>query len=79
MHRQQFDGDHLGTELTNPDMVALAAAFGMAGYRAESPDEFQRTLSAAIDAREPALIDVPLGVLPDPWDVLRKQWANQGR
>jgi acetolactate synthase-1/2/3 large subunit len=79
MHRQQFDDDHHGTELTNPDMVALASAFGMAGYRAESPDEFQRALSNAIDAREPALIDVPLGRLPDPWEVLRKQWTNAGR
>jgi acetolactate synthase-1/2/3 large subunit len=73
MHRQQFEGDHLGTELTNPDMLALAAAFGMSGYRAETPDDFQRMLSAAIDAREPALIDVPLGVVPDPWAVIYKR------
>lgn len=79
MHRQQFDDDHHGTELTNPDMVALASAFGMDGHRAESPEDFQRILSAAIDARRPALIDVPLGRLPDPWEVVRKQWANNGR
>ncbi len=76
MHRQQFDGDHHGTELTNPDMVTLAKAFGMAGHRAESPEDFQRILSAAIDAREPALIDVPLGRLPDPWAVIMKPWAG---
>lgn len=76
MHRQQFDGDHHGTELTNPDMVTLAKAFGMAGHRAESPEEFQRTLSAAIDAREPCLIDVPLGRLPDPWAVVMRPYVR---
>ncbi len=74
MHKMQFDGVHLGTELTNPDMLALASAFGMAGYRAESPDELQSLLSAAIDAREPALIDVPLGIMPDPWSIVMRPW-----
>lgn len=67
MHKQQFDGDFHGTTLKNPDMVALAAAYDMAGSRAESPDELRSMLSAAIDAREPALIDVPLDETPDPW------------
>lgn len=74
MHKQQFDGDFLGTTLKNPDMLQLAAAFGMAGHRAESPEQFQSVLSAAIDAREPALIDVPLGELPDPWAVVMRPW-----
>ncbi len=75
MHRQQFDGDHHGTELTNPDMVALAKAFGMDGHRAESPEDFQRILADAIQARKPCLIDVPLGRLPDPWAVVMRPYA----
>ena len=67
MHRQQFEGDHHGTELTNPDMLALAAAYDMDGFRAKSPDDLRSMLSRAIDARKPALIDVPIGVTPDPW------------
>ncbi len=74
MQKQQFDGVHLGTELKNPDMLALAASFGMKGYRAESPDEFQSTLATAIDAHEPALIDVPIGITPDPWRIIMKPW-----
>ncbi|MDG2112976.1 MAG: thiamine pyrophosphate-binding protein [Actinomycetota bacterium] len=70
MHKNQFDGDHYGTELTNPDMVKLAEAFGMAGYRAESPEELGSTLRTAIDAREPALIGVPMGITPDPWPII---------
>ncbi|MGI9597139.1 MAG: thiamine pyrophosphate-dependent enzyme [Acidimicrobiales bacterium] len=76
MQKQQFDGVHLGTELKNPDMLALAASFGMKGYRAESPDEFRSTLATAIDAREPALIDVPLGITPDPWAIVMKPWKG---
>ena len=36
-------------------------------------------LEAAIDARTPALIDVPLGALPDPWSIVRRMWTNSGR
>ncbi len=74
MHHQQFDGVHHGTELTNPDLVALAAAYGISGHRAETPDDLRRTLSAAIDARRPALIDVPLSEVPDPWGIVMKPW-----
>lgn len=74
MHKQQFDGVYLGTELKNPDMLALASAFDMTGYRANSPEEFRAALSTAIDAREPALIDVPLGELPDPWSIMMRPW-----
>lgn len=77
MHRQQFDGDHHGTELMNPDMVALAGAYDMKGYRAESPDELRQHLAAAIDAREPALIDCPLSATPDPWATVMKPWDTQ--
>ncbi|MCP4226926.1 MAG: hypothetical protein GY773_26590 [Actinomycetia bacterium] len=76
MHKQQFDGVHHGTELTNPDMLALAAAYGMKGYRAESPEELTRSLGTAIDAREPALIDVPMGIVPDPWAVAMRPWKG---
>ena len=70
MHKNQFDGDHYGTELTNPDMVKLAEAFGMRGYKAESPEALETTLRTAIEAREPALIGVPMGITPDPWPII---------
>lgn len=76
MHKQQFDGVHHGTELTNPDMLALAAAYGVSGYRADGPEELRSALTAAIDAREPALIDVPMGVTPDPWSVVMRPFRG---
>ncbi|MEL7210131.1 MAG: thiamine pyrophosphate-dependent enzyme, partial [Actinomycetota bacterium] len=74
MHKQQFDGVFHGTTLTNPDFVTLAQAFDIAGHRAESPDELQTTLSAAIDAGRPALIEVPIGETPDPWALMMKPY-----
>jgi acetolactate synthase-1/2/3 large subunit len=70
MHKAQFAGDHYGTHLKNPDMVKLAEAFGMTGYRATSPAELESALGRAIDAREPALIGVPIGETPDPWGLI---------
>lgn len=76
MHRQQFDGDHHGTELFNPDMLTLAQAYDMDGYRAESPADLRTMLATAIDARRPALIDVPIGVTPDPWPEVLRPWQD---
>jgi hypothetical protein len=33
-------------------------------------------LATAIDANEPALIDVPIGITPDPWGVVMKPWQG---
>ena len=51
-------------------MVKLADAFGMAGYRAETPEQLESSLRTAIQARKPALIGVPIGVTPDPWGII---------
>ena len=53
------------------DFVKLADAFGIVGYRARSPEELRTHLRRAIEKREIALIDVPVGALPSPWPVLR--------
>jgi acetolactate synthase-1/2/3 large subunit len=70
MHKAQFDGVHLGTELTNPDWVALAAAFGIHGERADDAASLEAALRRCIDADRPALIEVPMPVTPDPWGLI---------
>ena len=57
----------VATDLTNPDFVRLAESFGVAGVRVESPAALRTALERAIAAREPALIEVPVGVMPDPF------------
>lgn len=65
----QYDEHLIGADLTNPDLLKLADAFGASGYRVNSPDELKPVLATAIDKDEPALIEVvvPRGSEPSPW------------
>jgi acetolactate synthase-1/2/3 large subunit len=66
----RFEGRSLGTDLVNPDFLALAAAFGVAGVRAHEPGELERVVREALDRPAPTLIEVPVGEMPDPWPLL---------
>ncbi len=62
---EEFDGHVLGTQLHNPDFVALAQSFGAHGVRAEDADALHAALSeaAAAENDKPVLIEVPVGML----------------
>jgi acetolactate synthase I/II/III large subunit len=64
-----FDGRLIGADLTNPDFVALAQAFGMAAARVDTPEIFRKTLVQALEAKAPWLIeiDTPTGSEANPW------------
>ena len=53
-----FGGRLLGSELKNPDFIALARAFGIAAERVTSPDDLARVLPRLIAANRPALVEV---------------------
>lgn len=57
-----YDGRVHGSELVNPDFVALAQSFGARGYRSESPEHFRDLLARALTetADGPVLIEVPI-------------------
>lgn len=55
-------------DLANPDFVALARAFGARGERVATLGELPRALIAALRAREPAVLELPMAVDP-PWEV----------
>jgi acetolactate synthase-1/2/3 large subunit len=65
-----FGGRTIASDLVNPDYCKLAEAFGMAGRRVETPDQLRVALREALAANEPALIEVPVGEMPNPWRVL---------
>ncbi len=71
VERQQdewFGGRNICTDLSNPDFVRLAEAFGATGYRAESPDQLRTVLTEAFQAGGPVLIEVPVAErMPSPW------------
>ena len=74
MQRSQF-GRTFGTDLSNPDYVKLAGAFGVEGTRVSTPDALAGALREAIAGKRPALIEVPVGEMPNPWHLLRAHYA----
>jgi acetolactate synthase-1/2/3 large subunit len=53
-------------ELVSPDFAELGRACGADGYAVTQPGELQAHLNAALDARRPAVIDVPMVNEPVP-------------
>ncbi len=72
IQQQNYRGRTIVSDLTNPDFVALAHAFGIAGMRAAGPDALQGTLREALASHEPVLIEVPVGEMPSPWHLLMR-------
>ena len=64
----RFDGRVVGAELHNPDFVKLAEAYGVKGVRAEGPEALESALKDAIAADAPALIEVPVSMMPTPFE-----------
>lgn len=72
IQREQMGNRVLGSELTNPDFVKLAEAFGVAGVRAAGASELRKAMHDALAADHPTLIEVPLGQVPSMWGLSLK-------
>jgi acetolactate synthase I/II/III large subunit len=59
-------GRYIDTDLNNPDFPRLAAAYGVPGRHARSPEELTAAVREALDRRGPSLIEVP-----DRWRFMR--------
>ncbi len=70
LQNERFGGRTIASDLQNPDFVKLAESFGVAAYRATSAAELEKTASQALAAGKPALIHVPVGEMPSPWDMI---------
>lgn len=57
--RTEF-GRPFGIEFGNPDLVAFARSFGIAGFRADTADGLLPALRRALDVDGPALVEVPI-------------------
>jgi acetolactate synthase-1/2/3 large subunit len=59
MHQERrFPGRVSGTDLRNPDFVALAQSFGAYAERVESTDEFPGAFKRAVETQRPALLEI---------------------
>ncbi|AHG48069.1 hypothetical protein RLEG12_03975 (plasmid) [Rhizobium leguminosarum bv. trifolii CB782] len=67
--KQAYQGRYLGSDLTNPDFVALAKSFGIRAFKVASPGELKDTIEKALSLEEPVLIEVPVekGSETSPW------------
>nr|WP_294506417.1 thiamine pyrophosphate-dependent enzyme [uncultured Rhodopila sp.] len=70
IQQQHFGNRLIASDLTNPDFVKFAESFGMAAFRATTPDALEDTLRQAFALNKPALIHVPVGEMPSPWDMI---------
>jgi acetolactate synthase I/II/III large subunit len=61
MHQErQFPGRVVGTDLVNPDFVALARAYGAHSERVERSADFPDAFERALAAGRPALLELPV-------------------
>ncbi|MGH9054663.1 MAG: thiamine pyrophosphate-dependent enzyme, partial [Acidimicrobiales bacterium] len=69
----RFGGRVIGSDLVNPDFVALGTAFGVRAIRVETPSKLAAALSSERDDGEPLLVEVPVGPMPTPWHLLHPE------
>jgi acetolactate synthase-1/2/3 large subunit len=70
MQKNDYGNRLIGVDLLNPNFPKMAESYGIAGVRAQSPEQLRRELAAALKRRGPSLIEVPVGEMPDPWPTL---------
>ncbi len=70
IQQEQYGNRLIASDLTNPDFVKFAESFGAGAYRATTPEALEQALRAAFAAGKPALVHVPVGELPSPWDMI---------
>lgn len=64
-----FNHRLIASDLHNPDFVKFAESFGAQGRKAETPEQLTTQVEEALKAEAPALIEVPLGVMPNPFQM----------
>ena len=69
MQEDLYGGRVIASDLRNPDFVKLAESFGLHGVRAEGPNALRAAVEEAFARAGTTLIDVPVGKMPEPWDV----------
>lgn len=70
IQKERFGGHLIADSLTNPDFVKFAESFGAAAYRATDAAQLERAVKDAFASGRPALIHVPCGEMPSPWDMI---------
>ncbi len=70
MQEELYGGRVIASDLRNPDFLAFAGSFGAASRRADGPEALGDAVRWAMDQPGPTLIEVPVGKMPSPWELL---------
>ena len=71
IQQERYGNRLIASDLANPDFVAFAESFGAAAMRVKDPDELRQALRRAFARRDgPTLIEVPVGIMPSPWEFI---------
>jgi len=67
---ERYGNRVIASDLVNPDFAKLAESFGVAAFRATDAAQLELALGDALALNAPALVHVPCGVMPSPWDMI---------
>jgi acetolactate synthase-1/2/3 large subunit len=70
IQEEQYGNRRIASDLSNPDFVRYASSFGARAERVSGARELAAALNRAFKAREPTLIEVPVGPMPSPWEFI---------
>jgi acetolactate synthase-1/2/3 large subunit len=70
IQQQRYGNRLIASDLQNPDFVKLAESFGVAAFKALDADQLEACLRKAFALNAPALVWVPHGDVPSPWDMI---------
>ena len=70
IQQQRYGNRLIASDLHNPDFVKLAESFGVAAFKATDARQLEEALHKAFALDAPALVHVPHGDVPSPWDMI---------
>jgi acetolactate synthase-1/2/3 large subunit len=70
IQQERYGNRLIASDLENPDFVKLADSFGVASFKATDAGQLEHALHKAFALDAPALVWVPHGDVPSPWDLI---------
>ena len=70
IQQERYGNRLIASDLHNPDFVRLADSFGVASFKATDAAQLEDALHKAFALDAPALVHVPHGDVPSPWDMI---------
>jgi acetolactate synthase-1/2/3 large subunit len=70
IQQERYGNRLIASDLHNPDFVKLADSFGVASFKATDARQLEEALRKAFALNAPALVHVPHGDVPSPWDLI---------